>query len=114
MGIGLGGEDSGGGIIGGGGGGGSTSGGATSSTSTNAGAGGSGTGITFGGKPCILPNTIMDACRQQGLPTDWFGKPNSYRCPRGTQYGEAWLLMRKGDIDALKLDDLQTLVMADT
>lgn len=46
------------------------------------------------------------------LPTwNWWGKVNSFRCPAGREPGQGWLLMHRGDLDALDTNAAQDLVL---
>lgn len=61
-------------------------------------------GVSFGGKACIDPLALARRCRELDLPTDWVGKPNSFRCPLGGEVGRGWILLPRGSIDELDLD----------
>lgn len=59
------------------------------------------TGVSLNQIPCCDPKAVYDACVEQGLPTDWYGKPNRYACPLGGEPGHGHLLMRKSEYDLL-------------
>lgn len=71
--------------------------------------------ITFGGFPVYLPEVLAAACRAAGEPTDWVGKANTWRNPRGQQAGRGWILMLGVHLDQLALDvSTHTLLFDET
>ena len=70
--------------------------------------------IEFGGKACLDPVALWEDARsvQPPLPTwNWWGKVNSFRCPAGAEPGKGWLLLHRGDLDALNLNTTHDLVL---
>ena len=62
--------------------------------------------ITINNLPCLDPLVLRDEFLRVDppLPVDnWWGKPNSFRCPLGPESGKSYVLMQKRD--ALKLKD---------
>lgn len=57
-------------------------------------------GVTLGNIPCVEPMRVYESCRNQQLPVDWLGKPNSMRVGLRDP-GQGWLLMARGDIATL-------------
>src|SRR6185312_1575605 len=45
------------------------------------------------------------------LPVDWYGRPNSFECPAGTEAGEGWILLPRSTLDALDLNSLYPLTV---
>lgn len=68
--------------------------------------------ITYAGEPCVPPLEVRDHCARRGLPTDWFGLPNSWENRLGCQTGRGWLLMTRASLDKVGLDGERDLVMA--
>ncbi len=69
--------------------------------------------VTFGGKPCLAPEIEYANCIRLGFPVgDWHGKANSYRNPLGCKPGRGWILLLRGDLDALGLDTKSSLVFS--
>lgn len=63
------------------------------------------TEIRLNGKLCLVPSASLLAAIEPGQLV------NSYTCPLGKAHGTAWLLMRRGDIDALVDENNFTLKM---
>ena len=57
--------------------------------------------LTLGGKTTLHPRELFDAAQRLGTPTDFWGRANSFSCPRGKQAGICWLLMRRELLDEL-------------
>jgi hypothetical protein len=52
----------------------------------------------FGGFKLLDPAEILDAARRNGTTTEFWGRVNSFRCPRGREPGVGYLLMRGKDL----------------
>lgn len=56
---------------------------------------------TFAGKPILKAADEVQNCVRRGFPTDWADKANRFECPLGTKSGQSYVLMRRGELDAL-------------
>lgn len=65
--------------------------------------------LTIGGKNAQQPSEAMAAAQHNGTPTEFWGKANSFTCPRGKAPGRAFLLLKRGDLDDLDRDSPQEL-----
>lgn len=61
--------------------------------------------VTLAGQQCLSPATLRRQCLDLGLATDWYGKPNSYHCPLGPEPGRGWVLLTRGQLDAIDLQN---------
>lgn len=62
---------------------------------------------------CLDPRWLYTECqRQHWSVSQWFGKANSFSCPRGRAYGNGYVLMYYGDAKALDPSAVQTLYIA--
>lgn len=68
---------------------------------------------SFGGQPLLDPAVLFRECRDRGLPTDWFGKVNSFRCPLGEKPGTGFLLVRRSDLNKISFRAGETLTVTD-
>lgn len=66
---------------------------------------------TIGGLTCLDPGELYPQSIRQDLPLDFWKRANSYRCPRGVEPGEAWLLMLRSQINSLNKNSYVPLVM---
>lgn len=69
--------------------------------------------MSYGGKPVQDPRKLYSEYLRivqespntwPGISTEFWGKANSYICPRGMYAGRAWLLMLRSDIEALDVN----------
>lgn len=58
-------------------------------------------GITFAGQSCLAPNRLRQDCLDRGLSIAWWGLPNAFICPLGTEPGEGWLLMARSSLQKI-------------
>jgi hypothetical protein len=67
-------------------------------------------GATYGGKKCCDPKRIRNDCREQELPTNWYGQPNKFMTAMGAWPGRGWVLMTREDINNLDRESPQDLI----
>ena len=65
--------------------------------------------VFFGEIQCLNPDEINQACAAQGLPTLPVGKANSFRCTLGSEPGRGWVLMTRGVLEVMGLNQLHDL-----
>lgn len=65
--------------------------------------------LTIGGRSVVHPGTVFDHGVEQLTPLEFWGRANSYSCPRGAQPGTAWLMLLRSDLDELDKDTFHTL-----
>lgn len=65
---------------------------------------------TYDGKPLLDPGVLHRYALEQNLPLDFWGRANSYVCPRGKDPGTAWLLMLRATVNALNYTDFKPLL----
>lgn len=66
--------------------------------------------LTFGGRPIVDPRRAAQTSVDHGFPdSHFYGKVTRYVCPVGSQPGTGKLLMRKADLDAVRLLSTCTL-----
>lgn len=65
------------------------------------------------GKPLLDPREALKWAERNGTPTDFWGRANSYQCPRGPEPGTAWLLMLRSDLDDLDKNEYHALTWTD-
>lgn len=73
-------------------------------------------GILYGGQPCRDPIALRDSFLECDPPPPlypWFGIANVYRCPLGRVPGSGMVLMRKGDLDRIDLNQGNDLTFSD-
>lgn len=69
------------------------------------------TKFALDGLPCLDPQKLVSDCASAGWRTDWYGKPNSFRLPRGKHPGVGWLLLTREQLDGLDLAGFHTLTI---
>ncbi len=50
----------------------------------------------------LSPDSLIETCEEEGLPTDWHGLVNGVAIPRGRRAGEAHFLVLASDLDSLQ------------
>ena len=56
------------------------------------------------GIACLDPELLAEECERIDARSDWVGKPNSFRSPRGSDYGRGWVLLYAEDLQRLTVD----------
>jgi hypothetical protein len=70
--------------------------------------------VKFGDAPCVDPIKLYDECLRSKTPIgDWWKQANHFKCPLGHLPGTGIILLRKGDIDRLGIDDPHDLVFSE-
>src|SRR5262245_39997190 len=57
--------------------------------------------VSLAGQPCLSPAALYRQCLELRLSVDWFGKPNSFTCPLGGKPGRGYVLLTRGQLDAI-------------
>jgi len=65
--------------------------------------------VRFAGMDCLDPASLAEFAGEAGLPNDWVGRANGFRCPLGGQSGEGWILMTQSDLRSLDKDKFYSL-----
>lgn len=69
--------------------------------------------ILYADVPATDPNPVRQACQEQGLPTDWYGRTNFFRVPTGRGPGTGAVLLTGDDLDDIDLTTDHTLTFLD-
>jgi hypothetical protein len=69
--------------------------------------------VLFAEKPCIAPLSLAAACQDAELPAFWHKRANSFDLGAGEEPGFGWILLTRGDIDAISLTADNTLKFFD-
>ncbi len=71
--------------------------------------------ISFDGYPCYDPTAFRESCLNASpqLPLDWYNKVNRFDCTDGTEPGTGAILMLRGDLELLDINQLHDLTFTD-
>ena len=68
--------------------------------------------VLLSNQSCIDPKAVYQTCVRLGLPTDFWGRPNSFTNVRGCKSGTGFVLLTSASLEVLDLEDEQTLAFS--